>query len=90
MNTCNSNSHNSKNHLNQRIGLVPSEVTSKSMKGPIIRNHLNRTDYLVSGRFLSYNANFDIKNTFSLLVSDDVTVSGIEKNITLKFSTLEY
>ena len=54
MNSCNSDSYNSKNHLNRRNSLVSSEFTRKTLKESSYnsnsnnsKNHLNRTDHLV-------------------------------------------
>ena len=75
--SCNSNSYNSKNHLNRRNSVVPSEFTSKffyessyNSNSHNSKNHLNRTDYLVPWTIFCHVLNFDLKNSFSLLVSD--------------------
>ena len=54
LNSCNSDSCNSRNHLNRRNCLVPSGFTSKTLKESSYnskfynsKNHLNRTDHFV-------------------------------------------
>ena len=68
LNSCDSNSYNSKNNLNRRNCLVPSEFISTPLqessyylKSHNSKNHLNAGQF-----FLSCNSNFDLKNSFFL------------------------
>ena len=66
LNSCNSNSCNSKDHLNQTNSSVPSEFTSKLLQENSFnsnshnsKNHVNRTNFGVSWTyFSSCNSNF--------------------------------
>ena len=87
LNSCNSSSYISKNHLNRRNCLVPSEFASKplwessyNLNSYNSKNHLNPTDYLVLWTIFYHIIQISIlKIHFSLFVSDDITVNGIEK-----------
>ena len=90
LNSCNSNSCNSKDHLNRTNSLVPTEFTSKHLQETSFnsnshnsKNHLNRTSFGFPGRIFHHVIRILVLETSSFILRYATVVSS---NVSIRMS----